>query len=75
MSASPARRAPASGRPALLLGAGLLISIAAVCTALVSQHVFDMQPCPWCVLQRLIFVLIGFACLIGLLWRSAAGHA
>ena len=27
--------------------------------ALVSQHVFGMEPCPWCVLQRLIFVAIG----------------
>ena len=25
--------------------------------ALVPQHVFGMEPCPWCVLQRVIFVL------------------
>ena len=24
-----------------------------------SQHVYDMEPCPWCVLQRLVFVTIG----------------
>ena len=34
--------------------------------ALVSQHVFDMQPCPWCVLQRLIFVALALAALLGL---------
>lgn len=42
-----------------------LLSLAAVGVALVSQHVFGMQPCPWCVLQRLIFVLIGIVCLLG----------
>ena len=35
-----------------------LLSLAAVAAALVSQHMFDMQPCPWCVLQRLIFLAI-----------------
>jgi disulfide bond formation protein DsbB len=39
--------------------------LAAVAAALVSQHLFDMQPCPWCVLQRLIFVAIALVCLIG----------
>jgi protein dithiol:quinone oxidoreductase len=57
---------------ALLLGiAGL--SLAAVAAALVSQHAFDMQPCPWCVLQRLIFLLIAVVGLLGLAWRSGAG--
>ena len=32
-----------------------------------------MQPCPWCVLQRLIFIAIAIACAIGLVWRSAIG--
>jgi len=58
---------------ALLLGvAG--ISLAAVAAALVTQHVFDMQPCPWCVLQRLIFVLVAVVALVGLAWRSGAGQ-
>ncbi len=52
-----------------------LVSVAAVGAALVSQYQFDMQPCPWCVLQRVIFVAIAIACVIGLLWRSAAGRA
>jgi disulfide bond formation protein DsbB len=43
----------------------------AIAAALVTQHVFDMQPCPWCVLQRLIFLGIGLAALLGLAWRSA----
>jgi len=51
-----------------------LVSLAAVGAALVSQYRFDMQPCPWCVLQRVIFVAIAIACVIGLVWRNAAGR-
>lgn len=58
---------PRSG--ALLLTA-FVVSLAAVGAALVSQHVFDMQPCPWCVLQRVIFVAIALATLPGLLIRQ-----
>ena len=49
--------------------------IAAVGVALVSQHRFDMQPCPWCVLQRVIYLAIAIACVIGLVWRRATGRA
>ena len=58
---------------ALLAGIACL-SLAAVGAALVSQHGFDMQPCPWCVLQRLIFVAIGLVALGGLVWHSASGQ-
>ena len=54
----------AARRP--LLVAAAVLSFAAVALALVSQHVFDMQPCPWCVLQRLIFAAIGVVCLVAL---------
>ncbi len=59
---------------ALFAGVGLL-SLAAVGAALISQHVFGMQPCPWCVLQRVLFLAIAIACVIGLLWRRAVGQA
>ncbi len=52
-----------------------IVCLAAVAAALVSQHGFDMQPCPWCVLQRAIFVAIALACLLGWLWRAAPGPA
>jgi protein dithiol:quinone oxidoreductase len=58
---------------ALLLGGTALACLAAVAAALVTQHVFAMEPCPWCVLQRLIFVAITLACVIGLVWRSTTG--
>ncbi len=50
----------------------------ALAAALVSQHVFEMHPCAWCVLQRLVFVLIGLAAAAGALgrgpraWRAGA---
>ncbi len=47
-----------------------LACLAAIGAALVSQHVFDMQPCPWCVLQRLIFALIALAALAA--WAANA---
>ena len=46
----------------------------AVAVALLTQHAFDMQPCPWCVLQRLVFVAIGAVALLGLAWRSPFGR-
>jgi protein dithiol:quinone oxidoreductase len=49
-------------------------ALGAVLAALVTQHVYDMQPCPWCVLQRLIFVAVALLAALGWLWRSAAGR-
>lgn len=34
------------------------LCVAGVGIALLSQHVFDMQPCAWCVFQRLIYLLL-----------------
>ena len=55
----------------LALAAG--ICVAAVGAALITQHVYDMQPCPWCILQRMIFLAIAAVALLGLLWRSRIG--
>ncbi len=64
-------------RPALtdrLFIAVAVLAFGAVAAALVSQHGFDMQPCPWCVLQRVIFIVVGLVALLGLAWRSAIGQ-
>ena len=45
----------------------LLLSLGALGAALVSQHVFDLQPCPWCVLQRVIFALLALAAVLALM--------
>jgi len=52
-------------RPALLLIAALCL--AAVGVALVSQYHYDMPPCAWCVLQRLIYLVIAALALAGAL--------
>jgi protein dithiol:quinone oxidoreductase len=56
-------RQPGGGAFALIA----LLSFGAVGIALYTQHRLDMQPCPWCVLQRLVFVAIGAWALIGAL--------
>jgi protein dithiol:quinone oxidoreductase len=53
-----------------LIGA-VVVPLLAVAAAYVSQHRFDMLPCPWCTLQRLIFMLIALAALLALLLRGA----
>ncbi len=56
-----------SGR---LLAGMALASFAAVAVALVAQHAYDMQPCPWCILQRVIFIVIALLCGVGALVAS-----
>lgn len=46
-------------KPARALALICLLSFASVAIALIAQHGFKVRPCPWCVLQRLIFVVIG----------------
>jgi protein dithiol:quinone oxidoreductase len=53
--------------PRQLCAAAVVAPLAGVAIALVTQHALDMQPCPWCVLQRVIFVAIALAALPGLL--------
>lgn len=53
-------RAP---RPWILI---LVASLGAVALALVHQYGFDMLPCAWCVLQRLIFLGIAAVSLLAI---------
>ncbi len=41
-----------------------LLSMGSVVIALVSQYQFDMQPCAWCVFQRLLYLIIGITALL-----------
>lgn len=56
--------ATSSSSTTRLLLAMAALCVAAVGIALVSQHVYDMQPCPWCILQRIIYLAIALLCLI-----------
>ncbi len=49
-----------------------VLCLLALGIALVSQHVFNMPPCAWCVLQRLILLVTAVACLAGNLIPGAA---
>ena len=42
-----------------------LVSLGAVGVALLAQYAFGMEPCPWCVLQRLIYIVVGVLALLG----------
>lgn len=61
-------------RADVLLGGVAALGVGAVAAALFTQYRFDMQPCAWCVLQRLIFLSISAVALLGLLWRSRLGR-
>ncbi|HEY9105379.1 MAG TPA: disulfide bond formation protein B [Roseateles sp.] len=56
--------------PARALAGMAVASFAAVGAALVAQHQFGVKPCPWCVLQRAIFLLIGALSLLGWLVQA-----
>lgn len=41
-----------------------LLALAGLVAALLAQHVFEMMPCPWCILQRMALILV-LACAVG----------
>ena len=58
-----------------LLGAIGLGSIAALGVALVAQHVFGIEPCPWCVIQRLVLLAVAGVAIAGAFAVSRAPRA
>jgi disulfide bond formation protein DsbB len=53
-----------------------LLALAGVCWgavgfAMLAQYQWDMLPCPWCTLQRLIYLLIGLLALMAAGWGAA----
>lgn len=56
-------------REVLILRLIGLLSFGAVITALVSQYLYGMQPCAWCVFQRLLYLLIGVIALLASVGR------
>jgi disulfide bond formation protein DsbB len=57
--------------PQVLVAIGL-VALGAVGLAAIAQYVFDMQPCPWCVLQRLIYLVVGVLALVAAALPGAA---
>ena len=56
------------------LAAVAATALAAVGVALFTQYRMDMMPCAWCVLQRLLFVSIAVAALVGVVLPSLSGR-
>lgn len=54
----------------MLLVLGLLCA-SSVGLALLAQHHFDMQPCPWCILQRILFIVLSVLALLGAVLPSS----
>lgn len=50
--------------PTAVLAVAAFGCVVLLCLALVLQHAFGMHPCSWCVLQRLLFLLVGLCCLL-----------
>ena len=42
-----------------------VVCAAAVVFAVFSQQVWDMRPCPWCIIQRMLFILASIIAAIG----------
>ena len=54
----------------MIKSTSLLRAIAFICFALIGvalylQHVSNLLPCPYCVIQRYLFLAVGLSCLIG----------
>lgn len=51
-----------------------VLSASAIGAALVAQHRFGMEPCPWCILQRLLFAVIAVLALVAAILPSGLGR-
>lgn len=56
--------------------AGFLACAALIISALIMQHVFEMEPCPLCIFQRVSFMVAGAGFLLGSLHapKSSTGR-
>jgi disulfide bond formation protein DsbB len=50
--------------PRLILALLGLACAASVLVALFAQHRLGMEPCPWCILQRMIFIVVAIVALV-----------
>lgn len=56
-------------RTTTLLSSMVMLNLTSLSAGWVSQHVYGMQPCPWCVLQRAVFSALALLALLGLFVR------
>lgn len=78
-SALDPQHGPRQTRLRLGLIAAVGLALASLGVALVAQHRFGMQPCPWCIVQRVILLGVAAAALAGLAgpgrWAPVLGAA
>jgi disulfide bond formation protein DsbB len=60
--------------PQVLAATGVL-ALGAVGLAALAQYAFDMQPCPWCVFQRLVYIVVGVLALLAALLSGTPRRA
>jgi disulfide bond formation protein DsbB len=53
-----------------MAGIGLACA-ASVALALLAQHRFAMEPCPWCILQRILFIMVAALALLAAVMPAA----
>lgn len=68
-SALRARRTGLARALLVAIGLGSLVSLA---IALIAQHAFGIEPCAWCVIQRVVVILVALACGLGVLLARVA---
>jgi len=49
-----------------------VLCVLAIGAALFAQYMFDMRPCPWCILQRLLFAVVAIVCVVAAWLRGGA---
>ena len=50
-------------------GLGFLVCASLLAVALFMQYQMELEPCPLCLMQRMVFIAIGLVCLVGLILR------
>ncbi len=53
------------GRTSLCWAGIMGLSATCLAAALISQHIYGMLPCPWCIVQRMIWVVVMAVALVG----------
>jgi protein dithiol:quinone oxidoreductase len=55
-------RPPRAASVLTAIGVGSLLALG---VALIAQHGFGIEPCPWCVIQRLVVIVVAIVALVG----------
>lgn len=71
----PLPTAPNSSSPVAPVAFAALLAFASVAIALVTQHAFGMEPCAWCIVQRVLMIIAALAAATAALLRVRRGPA